>query len=163
MEIDKKEIRPITNVLGLAILDSQRLEYSIAFMMLLVNEEINLNNQEHNDKIDNYMINLSKKTLGGLIRQLKKIMNLDNTFSNRLEEALEARNYLTHRFFNDQAEKLLTQKGREDALELVKKKREILFQCYFFLDPYIQILMKIRGFSSNMFTDEVKEKFQKDS
>ena len=160
MEVDKKEIRPITNILGLAILDSQRMEYNIAFMMLLVNNELNFTDKEHDEKIDNYMLNLSKKTLGTLIRQLKNLIEVNDEFYERLDEALEARNYLTHRFFNHQGENLLTIKGRKEALELVKKKREVLYQCVFYLDPFIQILMKLRGFSSQMFTDEVSGKFE---
>ncbi len=162
MEIDKKEIKPITNILGLAILDSQRMEYNIAFMMLLVNNELNFTNREHDEKIDDYMLNLSKKTLGTLIRQLKELINVVDEFSDRLKEALDARNYLTHRFFNHQAENLLTIKGRKEALELVKEKREILYQCVFFIDPFIQMLMKLRGFAPEIFTDEVSEKYQRE-
>ena len=160
MEVDKKEIRPITNVLGLAILDSQRLEYTIAFMMLLVNNNLNFTNREHDEKIDDYMLNLSKKTLGTLIGQLKKLINLSDGFSERLEEALDARNYLAHRFFNHQGENLLTVKGRKEALRLVKEKRELLYQCNFFLDPYVQVLMKLRGFTPEMFTEEVSRKYE---
>jgi len=76
LEVDKKEILPITNVLGLAVLDSQRLEYSIAYMMLLVNNELNLRGTEHDEKIDKYMLNLSKKTLGSLINKLKELTSL---------------------------------------------------------------------------------------
>lgn len=127
MEIDKKEIKPITNVLGLAVLDSQRLEYSIAFMMLLANQEIDLSDQEQNEKIDNYMINLSKKTLGVLITQLKNLINVDDNFSDRLEEALDARNYLTHKFFNDQGENLLSTQGQKECFRTSEKeKRNII-------------------------------------
>ncbi|MBK5210078.1 MAG: hypothetical protein JJE44_11350 [Flavobacteriaceae bacterium] len=160
MEKDKKEIRPITNLLGLAIFDSQRLEYTIAFMMLLVNNELNFTSREHDEKINNYMLNLSKKTLGTLISQLKKLINVSDGFSERLEEALDARNYLTHRFFNHQVENLLTVIGRKEALELVKEKRELLYQCNFFLDPFVQALIKLRGFTPEMFTDKVSEKYE---
>ncbi len=161
MEIDKKEIRPITNVLGLAILDSQRMEYTIGFMMLLVNNELNFTDREHDEKIDDYMLNLSKKTLGTLIRQLKTLIKISDGFSERLEKALDARNYLTHRFFNHQGENLLTVKGRKEALDLVKEKRELLYQCNFFLDPFVQELMKLRGFAPEIFTDEVAEKYER--
>jgi hypothetical protein len=162
MEVDKKEIRPITNVLGLAILDSQRLEYTIAFMMLLVNNDLNFTDREHDEKIDDYMLNLSKKTLGTLISQLKKLMDLSDGFSERLEEALDARNYLTHRFFNHQGENLLSVKGRKEALRLVKEKRELLYQCNFFLDPFVQVLMKLRGFAPELFTEEVSSKYERE-
>lgn len=162
MQIDKKEIRPITNVLGLAILDSQRMEYNIAFMMLLVNNELDFTDRDHDEKIDDYMLNLSKKTLGTLIRQLKNLIKVSDGFSERLEEALEARNYLAHRFLNHQGENLLTIEGRKIALELVKEKREVLYQCVFFLDPFIQTLMKLRGFSPEIFTNEISEKYERE-
>ena len=162
MEIDKKEILPITNILGLAVLDSQRLEYSIAYMMLLANNELNLRGTEHDEKIDEYMLNLSKKTLGSLINKLKELLNVSDGFSERLQEALEARNYLTHRFFNHQGENLLTIEGREKALKLVKEKREILFKCYFFLDPFVKALMEIRGFSPDLFINEISERYERE-
>ncbi len=80
MQIDKKEITPITDILGLAVLDSQKLEYQIAFMMLLVNENFNFEHKDHDEKIDNYMLNLSKKTLGGLMTQIKNILDVGDDF-----------------------------------------------------------------------------------
>ena len=80
MQIDKKEKTPITDILGLAVLDSQKLEYQIAFMMLLVNENFNFEHKDHDEKIDNYMLNLSKKTLGGLMTQIKNILDVGDDF-----------------------------------------------------------------------------------
>ena len=71
MEVDKKEIKPITDVLGLAVLDSQRLEHSIAYTMLLANDKFDLTTKEQGEMIDDYMLKLSKTTLGGLIDRLK--------------------------------------------------------------------------------------------
>ena len=162
MQIDKKEIKPITDILGLAILDSQRLENQIAFMMLLVNEDFDFEDKDHDEKIDNYMLNLSKKTLGGLMTQIKRILEVSEDFNSILEEALDARNYLMHRLLNDQGENFLTRDGRKATLTLVKEKREILFQCYFFLDPIVQRLMKLRGFPMEYFTEEISEKYERD-
>ena len=160
MQLNFKGIKSITNILGLAILDSQKLEYNIAFMMLLVNNELNFTDRKHDEKIDDYMLNLSKKTLGTLIKQLKKLINISDEFSERLEEALDARNFLIHRFFNHQGENILTIKGRKEALELVKEKRNVLFQCNIFLDPFIQTLMKFRGFSPEKISNKVSEKYE---
>lgn len=154
MQIDKKEIKPITDILGLAVLDSQRLEYSIAFLMLLSKQDFDFTNKEQDDEIDGYMLNLSKKTLGTLIKQLKKLIEVSDGFTERLEEALEIRNFLIHRFFNKQGEKLLTKVGRDETLKLIKEKREILYKCYYFLDSFIQALMEIRGFPADSFTQK---------
>jgi hypothetical protein len=89
-------------------------------------------------------------------------MDLSDGFSERLEEALDARNYLTHRFFNHQGENLLSVKGRKEALRLVKEKRELLYQCNFFLDPFVQVLMKLRGFAPELFTEEVSSKYERE-
>jgi hypothetical protein len=160
MVADKAEIKPLTEILGYSVLDSQRLEYSIAFMMLLLNNELNLSDKEQDDKIDNYMESLSKKTLGNLIRELKKISNVSNEFEERLSEALDARNYLIHKFFNDQNEKLLTSIGREEALKTLKSKRKILFDCYEFLDPFIQTLMQLKGMNPKVIMEDVANKFE---
>lgn len=162
MQIDKKEIKPITDILGLAVLDSQRLEYSIGFLMLISSKDFDFTNKKQDEAIDEYMLNLSKKTLGNLIKQLKELIEVNDEFIGKLEEALDARNYLIHRFFNHQGEKLLTKDGRIEVLNLVKEKRKILYECYFFLDPFIQILMKIRGFPLENFTKEISEKYEKD-
>lgn len=160
MKIDKKEIKPITDVLGLAVLDSQRLEYSIAYLMLLANDEFDFTSKENDEMIDGFMLNLSKKTLGSLIIRLKKIVSINDEIAENLMEALDARNYLTHRFFNDQVENFLTIEGRKSALKLVNQKRRLLYECYFVLDPIIQALMKLRGFPPEFFSKEIGEKYE---
>jgi hypothetical protein len=162
MEIDKKEIKPITDILGLAVLDSQRLEYSIAFLMLLSRKDVDFTNKIQDEDIDEYMLTLSKKTLGTLMNQLKKLIEVSDGFIEILEEALDARNYLMHRLLNHQSENFLTKSGRSEMLKDVKEKRKTLYECYFFLDPYIQILMKFRGFPSEYFIKELSEKYEKD-
>ncbi|GAB3864643.1 hypothetical protein GCM10028824_02450 [Hymenobacter segetis] len=160
MTLDLKEIKPITDVLGYAVLDSQKLEYSLAFMMLMLNNELNLSNNEHDEKIDNYMQSLSKKTLGNLTKQLQEIVTVSEGFKEKLESALDARNYLIHKFFHEQGENLLTINGRENALVLVKEKRKKLFECYVFLDPFIKALMGVKGRSAETLNGEIERKYE---
>lgn len=162
MQIDKKEIKPITDILGLAVLDSQRLEYSIGFLMLLSRKDFDFSNKNQDEEIDEYMLNLSKKTLGTLMKQLQELIVVNDEFIERLEEALDARNYLIHRFLNNQGEKFLTKDGRIEVLNLVKEKRKILYECYFFLDQFIQIFMELRCFPTEYFNNEISEKYEKD-
>jgi hypothetical protein len=162
IESRKTHLKPIADILGLAVLDSQRLEYSIAFIMLLVNKQFSFNTKEHDDLIDEYMLNLSSLTLGNLMNQLKQLIEIDNNSKVALENALDARNYLMHRFLNSQQEKLLTIKGRKEALELVKVKRQIIFNCYAFLDPIIQQLMILRGMNPEEIIKSVSSKYEKE-
>ena len=162
MQIDKKEIKPITEILGLAVLDSQRLEYSIGFLMLLSRKDFDFSNKNQDEEIDEYMLNLSKKTLGTLMKQLQELIVVNDKLIERLEEALDARNYLIHRFLNNQGEKFLTKDGRIEVLNLVKEKRKILYECYFFLDQFIQIFMELRCFPTEYFNNEISEKYEKD-
>ena len=162
MNIDQREIGPITNVLGLAVLDSQRLEFLIAFMMLLVHNELSFSDREIDKKIDDYMLDLSKKTLGVLIGRLKKLIIVSDGFSEKLEEALDARNYLMHKSINQNSNDLLTKEGRKEILFIVKNKREILNECNFFLDPIIDTLLKLRETSPDFLNREITEKFMRE-
>jgi len=47
-------------------------------------------------------------------------------------------------------------------LGFVKEKREILYQCNFFLDPFVQTLMKLRDFIPEIFTEEVSGKYERE-
>ena len=160
MTLDLKEIKPITDILGYAVLDSQKLEYSLAFMMLMLNNELNLSSIEHDEKIDSYMQSLSKKTLGNLVKQLQEIVTVSEGFKEKIESALDARNYLIHKFFHEQGEKLLTIAGREKVLLLVKEKRKKLFDCYVFLDPFIKVLMEIKGMNEENLNGEIERKYE---
>lgn len=113
-------------------------------MMLLVNQEYNLKDPNQNEAIDKYMEEITSISLGNLITRLKKIINLDVNFEERLQEALLARNYLIHKFITKHGESLLTISGRAEALKTIKEKRKILYDCYFFLDIFIQELMELR-------------------
>ncbi len=63
---------------------------------------------------------LSKKTLGGLLRELKKKFTLAPDFERLLNEYLEKRNFLAHRFFVDHATDLLSRSGCERLVEELK-------------------------------------------
>ena len=82
------------------------------------------------------------------------------TRKDRLEIALDARNYIIHRFFNDQGEKLLTIVGRKESFILVKEKRKILFVCYFSLVPNIRTLMEIKGMNSKKLNEVIERKYE---
>lgn len=162
MEIDNKEIKPVSDILGLAVMDSQRLEYQLAFMMLLVNNEFDLKDSDFDKRIDDYMLGLSKQTLGRLITKLKEHVEVNEELQRRLEEALDARNFLIHRLLNQAGEKFLTIEGRKELLQLVKAKRKILYECYMVIDPFVHLIAKIKGLSLDQFTNELSNEYEPD-
>jgi hypothetical protein len=57
-----------------------------------------------------------EKTLGGLIRQLKKSISIPSDFENTLHTALEKRNWLAHRYFWARAGHFMSERGRDKML-----------------------------------------------
>jgi hypothetical protein len=53
------------------------------------------------DEYDDFQQKLSKRTLGQLIRELKKKITVEHNAEILLQDALDKRNYLTHHFFKE--------------------------------------------------------------
>ena len=155
-----KDLKPITDILWIAVIDSQKLEYDLAFMSLLSNQNIPSLSQKNDDLINDHMESLSKKTLWFLIKNIKKYIEVNENFIIKLENALDARNYIIHNFLHQQWEKLLKKEWRKEALEELKIKRNILKDCHFFLDPYIQLLAQARGMNLSNIIYDVKSEYE---
>jgi hypothetical protein len=68
---------------------------------------------------------LQKKTMGWLLREMQKYVTLsDPVVAERLDSALDRRNYLMHAFFLERGDRLKSEVGRMDLLrELVATER----------------------------------------
>lgn len=60
---------------------------------------------------------LSKKTLGGLIREVRDFVEINDHGEAVIEKALNARNSLTHGFFWRHAENMVTDRGRRKVMD----------------------------------------------
>ena len=70
--------------------------------------------------LDDVDMRLSSKNLGGLLQELGKRFTLHPEFSDLLNTYREKRNYLMHRFFFDNARKLLSPPGCDEMVDELK-------------------------------------------
>lgn len=156
-QIDKREIEPIASELGAALLDSQRLEYSISYLLLLTSDKYS------NDEVmDEFMMSLSKKTLGGLITKLGQDVETNEQFMSNLTPALDARNYIVHKFLNDRNEQLLTIEGRKESLKILKAKRKVIVGCFDYLNTFVDAFMKLRGLDLEKMNTDLSKSFERE-
>jgi hypothetical protein len=73
---------------------------------------------------------IDKKTLGGLIRDLKPYMNLDEAAEAHFVAALDARNRLTHGFFERHNFKIQTAFGRDEMVADLERLHRQLLQAW---------------------------------
>ena len=102
---------------GEAIHLAQTLELTIAVLISILNERF------HAGIDDRLLIHdEDRRTLGQLIREMKKHGDLNEEAANTLSEALEARNYIAHHFFTRNIEAFKSEAGCTSALALLDKR-----------------------------------------
>lgn len=140
MQIDIPQIdsccdKEVYAFFGLAAYLAQVLERAAINLVLIIQlPEVNLVTSELYDSI--YEI-LEKKTFGQLLRACEKEINITEDAKQIVFEALDLRNELTHRFFYERAETLMSEKGRIEimkalqvVIEKLQKADEILESIY---------------------------------
>ena len=97
-----KKLNELYTHFGIASEKAQVLELEagnvvISFITLFVDTKsiTNEEKKEYKRLIDD----VDSKTLGNLLREIKSIVHFDSTSENIINEALNKRNYLIHRFF----------------------------------------------------------------
>lgn len=102
---------------GMAVYWSQCIEESFAIMLWtsrIFKQKVKTN-QEVNEIIDE--IENSKKTMGGLLKEVKNSYTLTESIINSLESILNQRNYLTHKFFKLEIQKFYSDTGKKEMLK----------------------------------------------
>ncbi len=102
---------------GLAIYWSQCIEESFAIMLWtsrIFKQKVRSNDEVNKiiDEIEN-----SKKTMGGLLKEVKESYTLTESIINSLEIILNQRNYLAHKFFKLEIEKFCSETGKKEMLK----------------------------------------------
>lgn len=103
---------------------------------------------------------LSKNTLGRLIIELKKYIQSENSSIISLELALDERNYIIHKFFNDNIEHFTTPEGRIACFGRVREARKNIHSGYVVLDSIVINMMKIRGLDHQQILKEAELSFE---
>jgi hypothetical protein len=158
IRVDTTPLNPIYLEMGAAVQDSQRLELYISFIVTLL---IDLSGGTLSDlQFKGWMENLGSQTLGRLIEEIKKKVGFTDEAVDTLRTALRARNFLIHRFYNTRSDLLLSQAGREKALEEVTRKRMAINCANAILDPVMNDLILLKGIDIAQFRAEVQSRFE---
>ena len=116
---------------GLAMYQAQCVERALC--ILLASEKApDLKSITKHD-YDRVLNALFKHTLGGLIKKMRKDIEITDDFEKNVEKALERRNWLTHNYFWERAGYFMTFEGRNFML---KELREIS-SFFEVLDDYL--------------------------
>jgi hypothetical protein len=156
--IDTTPLNSIYLEMGATVQDSQRLELYISLIVTLLVElsDGTLTDREFKDWMDN----LGSHTLGHLIEEIKKKVGFTDDAILGLREALRARNFLIHRFYNLRSDLFLSQQGRQKALREIREKRAAINRANAMLDPVLNDLVALKGINFQQFRSEVQDRFE---
>jgi hypothetical protein len=157
-EKKKKLLNPLFFEAGFALMDCQSFEYSIAFFLFHLSR---LGTKGFGiDKAISILDNKDKKTLGQLIRLMKKNLKVSDEIDKVLEDALSARNYIIHRVLSDNIESLLRKETRDALIRKIRKLRRKVQKGIYKLDPFIIELSKnLDGIDFKEFKKELSKNF----
>jgi hypothetical protein len=150
----EKQLKPIYEQIGAVVQSSQQMEMAIGFSLTMLKQ---LNSTQFSDEEFEGSMNLfSEKTLGRLIGEFKKHIELDENSITALKLSLEERNYIVHGFFNENIEKFPTVEGRRWVKGRISKARKNIVPGLVVLDSIVQVLLKASGINAELIMQEVK-------
>lgn len=154
----EKQLKPIYEQIGAVVQSSQQMELAIGFGLTLLKQ---LNSTQFSDEEFEGSMNLfSEKTLGRLIGEFKKHVELDENSIAALRLALEERNFIVHRLFSENIERFPSVKGRKLVLSRIREARKNIHPGFIVLDSVVQMLLKVSGISAEQIMNEVKCKIE---
>src|SRR5665647_507557 len=119
LDPESYRIREVYAYFGLTMYHIQCLERTLSMLGATVYNS----NADHitRSQFDSILEVNFKKTLGQLIAQIKKSVDLSDSFENKLADALKKRNFLAHHYFWKRAMKFSHTRGQEEMLaELIQ-------------------------------------------
>ncbi|MDP3266736.1 MAG: hypothetical protein Q8M39_07910 [Sulfuricurvum sp.] len=128
---------------GLSMYFSQVLEHGIVNALTLIDfipsNIINTTSRsEWEDKHDKFTEYHFKKTLGSMIKSLKKHIEIENDFEFKLNDALEVRNFLAHHYFQQRTDIFMTEKGCYEMIKELKNYQTTLRDADTLLESVIR-------------------------
>ena len=105
---------------GLAMYESQVLEHGLANALMVIEFILRAKTFRDFDEwaasYDDYLETELGRTFGGLVTCILKNQGLPDELRGALEEAKQARNFLAHRFFRDNAERFFFLQGQQSMV-----------------------------------------------
>jgi hypothetical protein len=116
---EDKEIEKLLVQLGLALVNAQALEYSL--VSLFAATALRDHGPSTIPQLRQMMDTRYTQTLGRLLTDSAKILNLDSKLEGKLREALKQRNWLIHHFYREYAPSATNPELRKRATKRVKE------------------------------------------
>lgn len=137
-------VREIYAYYGLTMYHIQCLEKTLAMLGAIVYNS----NADHitREQFDAILETNFKKTLGQLIFNVKKSVNLPDDFEKKLVDALEKRNFVAHHYFWKRAMKFSHTRGQEEMLEELTQ----LSNYFEYIDRELDIVLRKWGYSKGV-------------
>jgi hypothetical protein len=130
--------------------------------LLLLTYRLNNPSAQVSD-LDDVDMRLSRKNLGGLLRELGKHFSLPTEFSDQLNAYREKRNYLMHRFFFDNARKLLSPLGCAAMVDELKDLSRALGEADAIAQDFSKRLRARAGWSEEEIAALLRAELKKDA
>lgn len=94
------------------------------------------------------------RTLGALVRKLRKGVDVSEAQANKLEEALTKRNWLAHRYFWDRAGHFMSPRGREKMIRELRECRDLFQQTYDEFSALTQSWLRHHGLTDDVLAEQ---------
>lgn len=124
LPLEAQQRREVFARFGLAMYHSQCLEHQLGLMLAsMFNRQFLEVPPEDRDAF--YDRKLSK-TLGQMVRALKNTISVPPTLEDRLNKAVDFRNWLAHRYFRERAREILSLREREHMISELQGQADFL-------------------------------------
>jgi hypothetical protein len=92
------------------------------------------------------MDDVNRKTLGTVLNQIKSIMGFDDAILTAIDDALERRNYLMHKFFRNHNFAIFHADGIDSMIVELKQIQSKLDRALAMLTAISEILLQMAGY-----------------
>jgi hypothetical protein len=133
---------------GITAEKAQALEVAagnVALAFIAIGVDTHQITPEQREMFRDIVNDVNRKTLGALLRSMKSWANLDDVLLQMIDDALERRNYLAHRFFPEHNFAIFDVDGRKEMMAELKKIQATFDRAHRSLSAMSSILLKIGG------------------
>jgi hypothetical protein len=124
LPLDAQQRREVFARFGVAMYYAQCLEHQLGLMLAsMYNRQFLEVPPENRDAL--YDTELAK-TLGRMVKDLKNAIDISPTLQDRLNNAVEIRNWLAHRYFYERSREILSLRGREQMISELQEQADFL-------------------------------------
>jgi hypothetical protein len=108
-------------------------------------------------EIDEFTAEQFAKSLGRMLKAMRRYVTVPPDVDTLLEEALGKRNWLAHRFFREFAEHFISAKGRDEMLAYLQDAQSVFQRAYKDLEALTKPIREKYGITDEAIAKRVAE------